>query len=365
MKKTLLALAALLALGIGAAAQDTIPMNGLTREGYLYNDYYSRFKNSTLSQLDDVCDGGEWGIRFYSSDTLAIYGIAVGIRDGREYYESQGLNPANYMHDTSYEHAYEYLRIYEPYPDSLHCTHQVKLHLHRHPVAYYAYYSDTIPTRPRDFVAMYERYFNAPVNVSGVFYVGKTFFNGARYGTIEDTYIPLMLRLLRYTTAQFGDSVMYGHNEPTLYWMRQWMRGKNYLIFPILLPPDTNYVWDTTVVAGDTTFVGDTVIVCDTLIVGGDTIIHYDTILALPEHGLLGRLTGVMPNPAAETAKVVSSYGLTEVEVFNMAGEKVHTLRLPDAPLTATLDVRRWPSGTYLLRIHTPQGTAVKKLVVR
>ncbi|MBR6291671.1 MAG: T9SS type A sorting domain-containing protein [Bacteroidales bacterium] len=53
------------------------------------------------------------------------------------------------------------------------------------------------------------------------------------------------------------------------------------------------------------------------------------------------------------------------VEAFNMAGEKVHTLRLPDAPLTATLDVRRWPSGTYLLRIHTPQGIAVKKLVVR
>ena len=99
-----------------------------------------------------------------------------------------------------------------------------------------------------------------------------------------------------------------------------------------------------------------------------DTIVHYDTIIytvGLQEHGLLGRLTGVMPNPATETAKVVSSFGLTMVEAFNMAGEKVHTLRLPDAPLTATLDVRRWPSGTYLLRIHTPQGTAVKKLVVR
>ena len=363
MKKTLLALAALLALGIGAMAQDTIPMNGLTREGYLYNDYYSMFKNPTLGQLADVADGGEWGKRFYSSDTLAIYGIAVGIRDGREYYESQGSNPALYIYDTSYDHAYEYLRLYEPYPDSLHCTHQLKLHLHRHPVAYYAYYSDTMPTNPRYFVAMYERYFNAPVNVYDTFYVGQTFFNGVKHGSIEDTYIPLMIRNLKFSAGLNGDHERWCGPLRNWHHANQW--GKYHLIFPILLPPDTNYVWDTTVVAGDTTFVGDTVIVCDTLIVGGDTIIHYDTILALPEHGLLGRLTGVMPNPAAETAKVVSSFGLTEVEVFNLAGERIHTLRLPDAPLTATLDVRRWPSGTYLLRIHTPQGTAVKKLVVR
>ena len=156
------------------------------------------------------------------------------------------------------------------------------------------------------------------------------------------------------------------------------------MIFPILLPPDSNYVWDTTVVAGDTTIVSsdttmvgdtlivsDTTIVCDTLIIGYDTIIrydtivYYDTILGIQENTLLQRLTGVMPNPAGKTAKVVSSFGMTLVEVYNMAGEKVHTLRLPDAPLTATLDVGRWPSGAYILRIHTPQGVAIKKLAVR
>lgn len=29
---------------------------------------------------------------------------------------------------------------------------------------------------------------------------------------------------------------------------------------------------------------------------------------------------------------------------------------------TFTLDVSSWPSGAYLLRIHTPQGIATKKL---
>ena len=30
---------------------------------------------------------------------------------------------------------------------------------------------------------------------------------------------------------------------------------------------------------------------------------------------------------------------------------------------TFTLDVSSWPSGAYLLRIHTPQGIATKKLL--
>ena len=53
------------------------------------------------------------------------------------------------------------------------------------------------------------------------------------------------------------------------------------------------------------------------------------------------------------------------LEAFNAAGEKVHELRLPDMPLSATLDVSRWPSGTYILRLHTPQGVASKKLIVK
>ena len=134
--------------------------------------------------------------------------------------------------------------------------------------------------------------------------------------------------------------------------------------FPILTPPDSNYVWDSTTVGHDTTYLGDTLIVTDTVIIGGDTVITTDTILLSIQNGsLLDRLTGVMPNPAVGTAKVVSSFGMSMVEAYDMSGTLVHRQKADG--LATTLDVRRWPTGTYLLRIHTPQGTAVKKLVVR
>ena len=37
----------------------------------------------------------------------------------------------------------------------------------------------------------------------------------------------------------------------------------------------------------------------------------------------------------------------------------------PHTGLTATLDVSRWPAGTYILRLHTPAGTVGKKILVR
>ena len=60
---------------------------------------------------------------------------------------------------------------------------------------------------------------------------------------------------------------------------------------------------------------------------------------------------------------VSTAIGATHVEAYDMSGTLVHRQRVNG--LATTLDVRHWPTGTYLLRIHTPQGTAVKKLVVR
>ena len=94
-------------------------------------------------------------------------------------------------------------------------------------------------------------------------------------------------------------------------------------------------------------------------------ILTPDTSVGIDTHNPLDRLTGVMPNPAAETAKVVSSFGISRIEVYNLAGERVHEQRVPDGSLSATLDLRRLPAGAYVLRIHTPQGVATKKLTVR
>ena len=71
----------------------------------------------------------------------------------------------------------------------------------------------------------------------------------------------------------------------------------------------------------------------------------------------------VDPNPATTTVTIKSDMHILQVEAYNAVAQKVYGLYTD--PEIVTLDVRRWPSGTYLLRIHTPQGTAVKKLVVR
>ena len=69
------------------------------------------------------------------------------------------------------------------------------------------------------------------------------------------------------------------------------------------------------------------------------------------------------PNPASHLAGVSASAVIERLEVYNTAGEKVYESQ--PGHVLAFLDVSQWPSGVYLLRIHTPQGETTKKLVVR
>lgn len=71
-----------------------------------------------------------------------------------------------------------------------------------------------------------------------------------------------------------------------------------------------------------------------------------------------------MPNPASETARVVSSFGMNRVEVYDMNGRSISDIRVPDGSLVTTLDIHSWPLGAYILHIHTPQGVAMKKLII-
>jgi hypothetical protein len=74
--------------------------------------------------------------------------------------------------------------------------------------------------------------------------------------------------------------------------------------------------------------------------------------------------TTLYPNPARGTVEIFSSQPLTHIEIVDALGRVTDTR--PLAPQnTATLDVSSWPRGTYLLRIHTPLGTATKKLLVQ
>ncbi|MBP5516336.1 MAG: T9SS type A sorting domain-containing protein [Bacteroidales bacterium] len=77
---------------------------------------------------------------------------------------------------------------------------------------------------------------------------------------------------------------------------------------------------------------------------------------------IMEQLVRVVPNPATTQVRVLSSYTLSRVEVFDLQGNKV--LDQPAFGLTATFPVRDWPKGMYIVVVHTPAGTASKKLVV-
>ena len=87
-----------------------------------------------------------------------------------------------------------------------------------------------------------------------------------------------------------------------------------------------------------------------------------DTTLTITASDAAARYVSVQPNPAVDEARVLSSLGLERIEAYNAGGQKVYEGKAEG--LEATLDVKGWPRGSYLLRITTPMGTVTKKLLV-
>lgn len=73
--------------------------------------------------------------------------------------------------------------------------------------------------------------------------------------------------------------------------------------------------------------------------------------------------TQLYPNPTGGEITVVSSFLIGEVEVYSLTGQRVLYQRV-DA-ISASLDLGSLPAGTYVVRIATNHGTAVKRLVMR
>ena len=71
----------------------------------------------------------------------------------------------------------------------------------------------------------------------------------------------------------------------------------------------------------------------------------------------------LQPNPATDEATVLSSFGIDEVEMYDMGGASV--LRQQASGLEARLDVKALPRGTYIVRIHTPRGVTARKLILQ
>ena len=70
----------------------------------------------------------------------------------------------------------------------------------------------------------------------------------------------------------------------------------------------------------------------------------------------------IVPNPASDAVTVTADAALLTLELRDLLGRTVLTQH-PSASST-TVDVSPLPAGTYILRLHTPQGVATKKLVV-
>ena len=61
-------------------------------------------------------------------------------------------------------------------------------------------------------------------------------------------------------------------------------------------------------------------------------------------HDMAGRYVSLTPNPVRGAAQVLSSFGLTRVEIYSAAGARVADM--PASGLKATIDLSGLPAGT-------------------
>ena len=328
-------LAALIGNG-NAFAQDTLDMLQRGEGNYYYSPDGCNMDSLLKNYLTD-CYGGyinacgsEIAVVFHTDTALTVYGIAAGLTESF---------PEETVYDTSYQQSIEYLRLYLPGSNAPFWVRQARIHLHHTPISYYANFSQVLNGLD-PYIPMYEQYFDSAITVTGKFYCGLTFsarqpyhIHGNTY-TLEFPEFYLMKIGAPSNTYMCVDTITYA-SIPCDNRERQWteradmQRQSKYLIFPILTPPDSTYVPDTLSVNGPS---------------------------------LANRMTSVMPNPATESVKVVSNFGMEHVEIYNATGTKVF-----DEPATGysiTINTSEWLAGIYVVRIHTPYGIATKTLSI-
>ena len=86
--------------------------------------------------------------------------------------------------------------------------------------------------------------------------------------------------------------------------------------------------------------------------------IGINTVNNSPDDGILLR-----PNPADRQVTVSAPLPLKHVEVYDLAGRMVEAHQPSGTALQ--IDLKAYPTGTYLVKVTTSNGTVTKKLVVR
>ncbi len=366
MKKNIF-IVALLLLALGSAqAQDTLVTRTPKSTYFCYPEYHmdsTWFLQASRYGFTPYGGAGKY-FCFENGEEVNIYGIAAAMAtfdlegtlqnypDSSSYY-----GYLEQMADTVAEAAYEHWGIYKHVGDSLVLVSpQLKINIKTSPVAYYldmGTYGTLVPLLHKQYISMYEMYFNEPQPVRDSFYLYMTNHNCYEYPK-DGIYYSTWPIFWMVVGAMVGESPINAEsirfNEPhvvrfrssitgELYWyFDYWPSHYMYLVYPILEPDSNGYFCEDSPVEP-----------------GGDTL--------SVQEAMLWKSTVVLPNPARGTARVVSGVGLTQVEAYDAAGSRMGTWQASGNE--TRLDVSAWPEGTYLLRLTTPLGQVTKKLIVR
>lgn len=355
MKKSIIFLAFAALLCGGVQAQDTLWQKPAPHSNYYYNNWI----DTTVAYVAGICGFGypthAIASQYVTSDTLRVYGIAammvhefwwIGYSSYFSYDLQTQLNNSYPEHPTLDDRV-ESLLLYQYHgPDStaemLQLGNALPIHIIDTPVTYYVMsntpvvsFFDTMP-KP-----VYERYFEVPQTVRDTFFVGCTQSEG-EWDKVSGMWrhvrpwIGCLCFNDRGGDGGYGDEVQAAlvqdqgdMNSPIRWYFEHNLNICRYFIFPILTPKPS----------------------------GGDSNV------AVQGPDMMERYVAVQPNPAHGRATVVSSFGMTAIEVYDTQGRLLQTL--PAEGLKADLDVSSWPRATYLLRIRTPMGTVTRKLLVQ
>ena len=346
MKRTF-AIAILLSATLYVWAQDTLP--DVRTENYFYNalpDYKRDVYPGTATISGAKCGIMTKEYTLPDKNPITVYGVAACmvtifdfVRDWpdatAEEWEEWWSQVFEDYRDTSLDYAFEYLGLYLRDADSLVVQQEKMVHKKFDEPAYYVSSGFNYSLIENFVYPMYEKYFDSAITVQDTFYMGATQFSLDPW-VVSDHIGLSLLTLTGSGVYDIHEYYVYKScfpNPERWVWPPRNQMGQEYrMIFPILTPEPEE--------TGDTTGV--------TGVTAADMVSRYVT---------------VQPNPATEEARVLSSFGIEGVEVFDAEGRRVAELR--GEGLEARIDVRGWAAGSYLLRVATPLGTATKKLLVR
>ena len=340
MKKIALAMAFVAAFGVTVMAQDTIATDTL-KSSYFHNRWFDQ-DTLLLSQNGYVSfHFSELAFAYHTDDTMKVYGVAISSSLDTNIYGNTWL-------DTTLDKVYRTVRLYVPEGDSLRMLAERQLYIKDAEVAYYMAMNKRDLFMPDSTVKpfpVYELFFDSPVAVKDTFYIGFNYETNCKY------LDPTLGRVFNYKyTMTINGFLQSGRKDTVTRAQRRTEESPNYdqgtwKIMTRIAPQTIVFLYAITEPDDGT---------------GGGS--GSDTTLTITASDAAARYVSVQPNPAVDEARVLSSLGLERIEAYNAGGQKVYEGKAEG--LEATLDVKGWPRGTYLLRITTPMGTVTKKLLV-